>query len=69
MCLLLLKYYFKLFKKMKMLVNKNFIYYFLKIIITYFLFIFLIKLIWHFNVKCGKIKIRRGIFKNIIFRY
>ena len=69
MYLLLLKYYFKLFKKIKMLISKNFVYYFLKVIATYFLFIFLVGLIWHFNVKCKGVKMRREMFKNIIFKY
>jgi len=52
-----------------MLVNKNFIYYFLKVIIICFLFIFLIKLIWHFSVKYERVKTKRKMFKNTIFKY
>jgi len=52
-----------------MLINENFAYYFLKIIAIYFLFIFLIKLIWHFNVKYKEIKIKQKIFKNIILKH
>ena len=58
MCLLLLKYYFKLFEKIKMLMSESFIYYFLKVMAVYFLFIFLVKLIWHFSVKCEEIKMK-----------
>jgi len=52
-----------------MLVNGNFAHYFLKIIIAYFLFIFPMGLIPYFNVKCKKVKIKRKIFKNIIFKH
>jgi len=54
---------------MEILINGNFIYYFLKIIIAYFLFIFLIELIRHFNIKYKEIKIGRKILKNIILKY
>ena len=56
MYLLLSKYYSKLSKKIKILIGKNFIYYFLKVIIVYSLFISLIELIWHFGVKCKEVK-------------
>ena len=69
MYLLLLRYYSKLFKKMKMLVSKSFTYYFLNVIIAYFFFFFLMGLVWYFDVKCERVKMRREIFKNIIFRY
>jgi len=54
---------------MEILINGNFTYYFLKVIVIYFLSILLIGLIWHFSVKYRRVKMGRGMFKNIILKY
>ena len=69
MYLLLLRYCFELFEKMEMLMSKNFVYYFLKVIVICFLFIFLVKLIWYFGIKYKGVRIKRRMFKNIIFKH